>query len=138
MANSMFTMECPFKYLLTYKYSQDHVELLFSCIRSRGGWNNNPSSLQLKYALRKMLLRNAVTASKYANCIDFNDSNTSSIISIFHTRKHEKHVDKKEKEQEKFEENLNNFTPEECVIVGNLDKERHTEFIQSMRMEFSQ
>ena len=138
MANSMFTMECPFKYLLTYKYSQDHVELLFSCIRSRGGWNNNPSSFQLKYALRKMLLRNAVTASKYANCIDFNDSNTSSIISIFHTRKHEKHVDKKEKEQEKFEENLNNFTPEECVIVGNLDKERHTEFIQSMRMEFSQ
>ena len=132
MANSMFTMECPFKYLLTYKYSQDHLELLFSCIRSRGGWNNNPSSLQLKYALRKMLLRNAVTASKYANCIDFNDSNTSSIIPIFHTRKHEKHVDKKEKEQEKFEENLNNFTPEECVIVVNLDKERHTEFISNI------
>lgn len=132
MANSMFTIECPFKYLLTYKYSQDHLELLFSCIRSRGGWNNNPSSLQLKYALSKMLLRNAVTASKYANCIDFNDSNTTSIIPIFHTRKHEKHVDEKEKEQEKFEENLNNFTPEECVIVGNLDKERHTEFISNI------
>lgn len=27
----------PFKYLLTYKYSQDHIELLFSCIRPRGG-----------------------------------------------------------------------------------------------------
>ena len=125
MANNMFTVECPFKYVLIYKYSQDHLELLFSWIRSRGRWNNNPSSLQLKYALRKMLLRNAVTASKYPSCIDFNDSNPSSIIPIFHTRKHEKHVDKQEKEQEKYEENLNNFTPEECVIVENLDKEAY-------------
>ncbi len=35
----------PFKYFLTYKFSQDHVKLLFSCIRGRGGWNNNPNSL---------------------------------------------------------------------------------------------
>ena len=63
MANEMLSpssSDNPFNYLLTYKYSQDHIELLFSCIRSRGGWNNNPNSLQLKYALRKMLLRNAV------------------------------------------------------------------------------
>lgn len=47
----MFTMpNNPFKYILTYKYSQDHVELLFSCVQSRRGWNNNPNSLQLKYA----------------------------------------------------------------------------------------
>lgn len=31
-----------FKYILTYKFSQDHLELLFACIRSRGGYNNNP------------------------------------------------------------------------------------------------
>ena len=38
MANEMFfIIQNPFKYLLTYKYSQDHIELLFSCIRSRGG-----------------------------------------------------------------------------------------------------
>ena len=36
------------KYLLTYKFSQDHIELLFSCIRSCGGFNNNPNALQLK------------------------------------------------------------------------------------------
>ena len=40
MANEMFTIDQPFKYLLTYKYSQDHIELLFSCIRAKGGWNN--------------------------------------------------------------------------------------------------
>lgn len=32
------------RYLLTYKLSQDHLELFFSAIRSRGGWNNNPSA----------------------------------------------------------------------------------------------
>ena len=26
-------------YLLTYKFSQDHLELFFSSVRRRGGWN---------------------------------------------------------------------------------------------------
>ena len=43
MATTMLTQAInPFKYLLTYKLSQDHIEILFSCIRPRGGWNNNP------------------------------------------------------------------------------------------------
>jgi hypothetical protein len=80
----------PFKYVLTYKYSQDHVELFFSCIRAQGGWNNNPNTLQLKYSLWKMLLRNAVTASKNANCTEFTDLTTitSTVIPFFHKRKH--------------------------------------------------
>jgi hypothetical protein len=89
MANEMFLLEeNPFEYLLTYKLSQDHIELLFSCIRAKGGWNNNPNSMQLKYALRKMLFRNAVTASKNSNCIDFSEGFFSGIIPIFHKRKH--------------------------------------------------
>ena len=89
MATEMFSLPTnPFKYLLTYKFSQDHVELLFSCIRSRGGWNNNPNVLQFKYAIRKMLMRNAITASKYANCVDF--TGCHDIIPIFHMRKHRK------------------------------------------------
>ena len=87
MATQMLSSSInPFKYLLTYKYSQDHIELLFSCIRSRGGWNNNPNSLQMKYALRKMLMRNAITASKNANCLDFTGCNN--LIPLFRTRKH--------------------------------------------------
>ena len=34
--------DCPLKYVLKYKFSQDHIELLFNKIRHRGGWNNNP------------------------------------------------------------------------------------------------
>ena len=57
MAKQMLSLSTnPFKYLLTYKFSQDHIELPFSCIRSRGGWNNNPNCLQMKYALRNMLI----------------------------------------------------------------------------------
>ena len=44
--------DCPLKYVLTYKFSKDHIELLFNKIRHRGGWNNNPNVLQLKYALK--------------------------------------------------------------------------------------
>ena len=29
----------PFSYLLTYKFSQDHLELLFSCIRGKNGFD---------------------------------------------------------------------------------------------------
>ena len=41
----------PLKYVLTYKFSQDHIELLFSKIRLKGGHNNNPTVIQLKSAL---------------------------------------------------------------------------------------
>ena len=50
MSHEMFTfLENPFNYILTYKFSQDHLELLFSCTRAKGGWTNNPNSF--KWAL---------------------------------------------------------------------------------------
>ena len=55
----LFRSGNPYNYLLTYKLSQDHLELFFSCVR--GGFNNNSNALQLKYAFRKILLHNAVT-----------------------------------------------------------------------------
>lgn len=66
----LFRPERSFKYVLTYKLSQDHLEMLFSRVRRRGGWNNNPNCLQLKWSLRAILLKNGITPSKNANCID--------------------------------------------------------------------
>ena len=37
-----------FKYVLTYRFSQDQIEMFFSKIRARFGWNNNPNALQFK------------------------------------------------------------------------------------------
>ncbi|CAB1437787.1 unnamed protein product [Pleuronectes platessa] len=35
------------RYVLTYRFSHDHLELLFNSIRALGGWNNNPNASQL-------------------------------------------------------------------------------------------
>jgi hypothetical protein len=43
------------RYLPTYKLSQDHIELFFSVLRQRFGNNNNPDSVQLEFALKRML-----------------------------------------------------------------------------------
>ena len=74
----------PFKFICFYRTCQDHVELLNSCIRGRSGDNNNPTVLQFKAALKKILLHAAVTASKYANCMTFNadSDNCSPIFSL--------------------------------------------------------
>jgi hypothetical protein len=112
----------PFKYLLTYKFSQDHIELLFSCIRARGGWNNNPNCLQFKYALRKMLMRNAITASKNANCVDFTGCN--SITPLFHVRKHKAPANK-ENEDESTSDEIN-------AMCRHLDQSGYREFTSNM------
>lgn len=41
-------------YIPTYKLSQDHLEMIFSIIRSHGGCNNNPTANQFKTALKKL------------------------------------------------------------------------------------
>ena len=43
--------DAPMRYLLTYKLSQDHIELFFSAVRARGGFNNNPASMQFRNAV---------------------------------------------------------------------------------------
>ena len=127
MSDEMFKLPAnPFKYILTYKFSQDHIELLFSCIRSKGGWNNNPNSLQLKYALRKMLFRNAVKASKNSNCIEFSDL-SSGIIPIFHKRKHSAPL----VEVDMSTAN-NGFTPSEQMLAQQLEEKHHSEFVENV------
>lgn len=82
LANDLFHLENnPFDYLMTYKCSQDHIELFFSCLRSRGGRNNNPNTQQLKWSLRQLLLKNSIRASSSANCIDF-DSLCSLVLNF--------------------------------------------------------
>eukprot|EP00794_Sanderia_malayensis_P011743 gene11743-12964_t len=68
--------EVPFQYILTYRFSQDRIEMFFSKIRSRFGWNNNPNVLQFKYALRQLLLKNKIESPSTANCVDVTDVNS--------------------------------------------------------------
>ena len=54
----------PYKYNMTYQFSQDHLELLFNKIHGHCDWNNNPDVLQFKYALIRLLIRNSIQPSK--------------------------------------------------------------------------
>ncbi|XP_040074900.1 uncharacterized protein LOC120847019 [Ixodes scapularis] len=56
-----------FSYLCSYWTSQDHLEMFFSCVRQRGGWNNNPSAAQFRQAYRKLLVHAGVQAPNSAN-----------------------------------------------------------------------
>ncbi len=56
-------------YILTYKLSQDHLEILFACIRKAGGFNNNPNAGQFAAIYKKLMFRSGVslTPSDCAN-----------------------------------------------------------------------
>ena len=69
-------------YKPTYRFSQDYIEILFSCIRQKGGWNNNPNCLQFQGSLRRLLIENFVSASKVANCTVPAGYTTSSLFQL--------------------------------------------------------
>jgi len=86
----LFSSNAFYKYILSYKFSQDHVELLFQKIRSCNGYNNNPNALQLQYAMRKLLLRNSVKNSNNGNCIQINDDPIGSMFDFTWKKKRKK------------------------------------------------
>lgn len=55
--------------MLSYKLSQDHVEMFFSSIRRMNGYNNNPTTTQYISAYKKLLLNKLnIIISSSANC----------------------------------------------------------------------
>lgn len=57
------------KYICTYKLSQDHLELFFGAIRSKCGFNNNPSARVFCAAYKKLLVHAQFKDSATGNCI---------------------------------------------------------------------
>ncbi len=57
----------PMNYILTHKFSQDHLELFFGAIRSSGGFNNNPTAQQFTAAYKRLLLRSSIEGQN-GNC----------------------------------------------------------------------
>lgn len=68
------------KYVLSFKLSQDHIETLFSKIRSKGGYNNNPDVINFKSAMRALLVKSDISPSPNANCVELDTSGTGSIF----------------------------------------------------------
>lgn len=73
IAKLLFHETPHFKYILSYKFSQDYIEILFSRFRFKFGSNNNPNILQFKTALKQILMKNAVTCRTNGNCNSFDN-----------------------------------------------------------------
>ena len=74
LAEDLVNAENPIlKYLLTYKMSQDHLELFFSAVRACGGWNNNPTTRQFVVAYKQLLMRHNVEGGR-GNCTPQDDT----------------------------------------------------------------
>lgn len=58
-----------YSYILTYKFSQDLLELFFGIIRLRFGCNNNPTCYQFYFAMKTILLKNDISPSAVGNCL---------------------------------------------------------------------
>ena len=57
------------KYLLMYKFSQDHLELFFGAVRSCGGFNNNPTASQFTASYKRLLMRSNIKG-RNGNCLE--------------------------------------------------------------------
>lgn len=63
------------QYFLSYKSSQDHLEMFFSLIRRMNGNNNNPTTTQFKSAYKKLICNKlSVAVSPYANCTPLDET----------------------------------------------------------------
>lgn len=68
LAQNLLSGQSNLEYILTYRLSQDHLELFFNRIRRANGLNNNPNVIQFKNAYKKLLLKNFVPPSSTGNC----------------------------------------------------------------------
>lgn len=95
-----------FKFVLSYKFSQDYLETFFSKIRGRHGYNNNPNVMQFKWALKQILLHNEISASALGNSL-YTDNDPSGSIFEIEWRKKKQEVGYDDKEEEFIEEEEN-------------------------------
>ena len=80
------------KYLLTYKWSQDFLEMFFGQVRSRFGHNNNPSCRQFVFAYKRLLTKNQIKLVN-GNCIAQDHTALLSCVSILGAKKTKVSID---------------------------------------------
>ena len=123
LSQSLFTRKInPYSYLLTYRLSQDHLELTFNCVRGKLGSNNNPDVVQFKTALKKILLHATIKPSRYGNCVSFDNDESPAIFSLKWAKNRAPVCDAKDAEEDEeflpFELTSSDLTDNKENILG--------------------
>lgn len=66
------------KEIRTYSFSQDHLEIFHSKIRSRNGHNSNLNAAQFKGAFRRLTSQMEIKAPASSNCMLFDEEQNAS------------------------------------------------------------
>ena len=67
------------RYLLMYKFSQDHLELFFGAVRAAGGCSNNPTVRRFVAIYKRLLLRSSIGGGR-GNCEAMDETNLLHIM----------------------------------------------------------
>ncbi|KAL4085118.1 hypothetical protein QTP88_027410 [Uroleucon formosanum] len=59
----------------------DHIEMLFSAIRAKGGFNNNPTVSQFEAAYKSIIVHSEIKSSSSANCMALDDTTILTVSS---------------------------------------------------------
>lgn len=101
------------EFIPTFQQSQDPLESFFGRIRSKLGFNRNPTQEQFKSAFRKILINTEITSSKFANCRDqLNILHVSSKKPETDTNSISINISHLNNQQESFEP----FNPNDCLL----------------------
>ncbi|KAJ8264015.1 hypothetical protein GJAV_G00144120 [Gymnothorax javanicus] len=63
-------------FILTYKFSLDHLELFFNAVRRAGGRNDNPNVQQFQSTFRKLVAHSGAVTGTTGNIVKLDDTNT--------------------------------------------------------------
>lgn len=131
-------------YFLSYKISQDHVEMLFALIRRMNGFTNNPTTVQFTSALKKLLLNNMnVSVPASANCTPQDSTLMISDQSNILTIECGTDIDQLKKEKKSLNEcknslknnfQIDNFLHSNCPLIDH-DYTKHDKWFQSEYLE---
>lgn len=81
-----------FKFLLTNRLNQDCIETLFSVIRGKGGFRDNPDSQQFRAAFRHVIVDKLFVSSTSSNCAFDTDKILLDISNVTIQQQKAKHV----------------------------------------------
>ncbi|OXA39236.1 DNA transposase THAP9 [Folsomia candida] len=70
ISKALLVRDCdPFKYVLTYRFCQDPLELFFNTVRGRLGRNNNPTVVEFQNIMKSIWHQNLLKSTNTGNCI---------------------------------------------------------------------